>query len=64
VNGAIDVSLKYPYYVAEPIGEEAYLNKVLNGEIVVVAGPRASGKTTRMFQLVLELQKRGFLCLP
>ena len=61
VNGAILAS--HPYYYLDPaeqIETKRCLNAMMNGQIVLLAGARSSGKTTRLLRLRELLEEMGY----
>ncbi|RHZ88674.1 hypothetical protein Glove_21g216 [Diversispora epigaea] len=63
VNGAIQPSIVHAVYFVDPI-EESYplLEKIQKGQFVALHGPRASGKSTRVYQIREQL-KNDFICI-
>ena len=66
VNGAIDEYEIPTFYYVDPKGQQATtrcLTAVQKYEFLLLAGPRASGKTTRLIRLRMLLEESGFICL-
>jgi hypothetical protein len=65
VDGALSISENDRYYIVDPAtqdGTRQCLERLENGEYVMLMGPRASGKTTRLIGLMSELQTK-FFCI-
>jgi hypothetical protein len=66
VNGAINEENISNYYYVDPKGQQVTtrcLTAVRDKEFLLLAGPRASGKTTRLLRLRTLLQESGLICL-
>lgn len=66
VNGAIDEYDIPRYYYVDPKGQQETahcLTAIREGKFLLLAGSRASGKTTRLLRLRTLLQESGLICL-
>ncbi|RIA91896.1 hypothetical protein C1645_875149 [Glomus cerebriforme] len=63
-NGAIRKVQRDATYFVDPLSSSGpLLNKIRNGEFVALHGARASGKSTRVFRVMEQLEEEGYLCL-
>ncbi|RHZ81155.1 hypothetical protein Glove_123g146 [Diversispora epigaea] len=63
VNGAIQPNIVHAVYFVDPIEENRPLiKKIQEGNLVALHGPRASGKSTRVYQIQEQL-KNDFICI-
>jgi energy-coupling factor transporter ATP-binding protein EcfA2 len=66
VSGPIHERDKVSYYYMDPAAQEENircLNGVKKGQFVMLVGARASGKTTRLYRLMSQLEGDNYLCL-
>ena len=51
-------------YYMDPIKQSGQLiDLILEGEYVLLHGPRASGKSTRAMQVMDYLEEKGYICI-
>ena len=63
-NGAIRrIQRNAAYFVDPLVLSGPLLNKIRDGEFVALHGARASGKTTRVFRVMEQLEEEDYLCL-
>ncbi|KAF0519593.1 transcriptional regulator [Gigaspora margarita] len=64
VNSAIlDAVRKHVYFVDLEKTNVPLLNMILRGDFVTLYGARASGKSTRVFQIMEKLKNLGIVCI-
>jgi predicted AAA+ superfamily ATPase len=64
INSAIPNAARSLYYFIDHKERNVKLLEMIEkGEFIALHGPRASGKTTRMFQIQEQLQEKGFICI-
>ncbi|CAI2200524.1 7512_t:CDS:2, partial [Funneliformis geosporum] len=61
-NGAIRKVQRDFVYFVDPLSVPL-LNKIRNGEFVALHGARASGKSTRVFRVMEQLEEEDYICL-
>jgi hypothetical protein len=61
-NGAIRINQRDSVYFVDPLPlSDPLLNKIREGDFVAMHGSRASGKSTRVFNVIEQLEKEGYL---
>ena len=64
VNSTIRNNLRDDvYFVDLEESNVPLLNKILRGEFVALYGARASGKSTRVVQVMEKLKSQGIVCI-
>ena len=63
-NGAIRKVQRASVYFVDPLAlSDSLLNNIREGEFMALHGARATGKTTRVFRVMEQLEEEGYLCL-
>ena len=63
-NGAIRKVQRAGVYFVDPLALSGpLLNNIRKGEFMALYGARATGKTTRVFRVMEQLEEEGYLCL-
>ena len=64
VNGTIENAIRdYVYFVDLEETNAPLLEMILRGEFVALYGARASGKSTRVVQVMEKLKSQGIVCI-
>jgi energy-coupling factor transporter ATP-binding protein EcfA2 len=51
------------YFVDPAEASRPLFNMIKKGEFVALYGARASGKSTRVDQVIIELESEGYVCI-
>ncbi|CAG8636563.1 15587_t:CDS:2 [Funneliformis caledonium] len=62
-NGAIRKAQRTGVYFVDPLTlSEPLLDRIREGEFMALYGARATGKTTRVFRVMEQLEEEGYIC--
>ena len=63
-NGAIRKVQRAGVYFVDPLAlSEPLLNNIRKGKFIALHGARATGKTTRVFRVMEQLEEEGYTCI-